>query len=206
MIKRIIPVFCALMILFSCVVPVFAAGITEAELLYSGSSNYSTFSVDSDYPITLMFKLLGSDGDLIYSSPPLTIDLGDNIFGNFDDLVVEGFSISYRFLTIDGSNDIQFFIGLCSNDGCLSTLSKLNCSRIDIFRVVEGQSGSTSPVSVLDVFDNVGSLALASFGTMSGIFWTGSDLTFLGILGVVGLAIAVIVLLVFVISKYLRFR
>lgn len=62
--------------------------------------------------------------------------------------------------------------------------------------------------SCFDIFGSVGEWTVDSVGSFSSVFWNAETgtLTFIGILGVAGLAIAVIVLLVFVISKYLRFR
>ena len=64
------------------------------------------------------------------------------------------------------------------------------------------------PVSVFDVFAGVGSWILTSLGSVSGLFWnaTAGQLTILGVLAVAALGVGVVLGLVFIISRFLRFR
>lgn len=66
-----------------------------------------------------------------------------------------------------------------------------------------------SPLSgVFGVFGGVGSWCIAQLGSLSSIFWNADAgaLTFLGVLAVAALALAVILLLAFVVVRFLRFR
>jgi len=64
-----------------------------------------------------------------------------------------------------------------------------------------------SPVAgIFGVFTGVGSWLAGQLGTTASLFWNGQGLTFLGVLSVSGLALAVVLLLVMVVVRFLRFR
>lgn len=67
---------------------------------------------------------------------------------------------------------------------------------------------TVTAVSVLDVFAGVGTWIVTSLGSVSGIFWieaTG-ELTVLGVLAVAALGISVVLGLVYIIVRFLKFR
>lgn len=72
---------------------------------------------------------------------------------------------------------------------------------------VKGKQPSlTDSGSIMDVFGVVGTWIIGMLTSMTGIFWTGSQLTMVGVLAVCGLAFAVIFLIVALISRFLHFR
>lgn len=63
-----------------------------------------------------------------------------------------------------------------------------------------------SPIDgITSVFSQIGSFVAFALGSLVSIFWTGQNLTFIGVLAVCGLCIAIILLLVYLIVKYMRF-
>lgn len=72
---------------------------------------------------------------------------------------------------------------------------------------VKGDSTAVA-VSVFDVFAGVGSWIVTSLGSVSGLFWDAAagNLTILGVLAISALAIGLVLSLVLIISRWLRFR
>ena len=63
-----------------------------------------------------------------------------------------------------------------------------------------------SPIDgITSVFSQIGSFVAFALSSLVSIFWTGQNLTFIGVLAVCGLCIAIILLLVYLIVKYMRF-
>lgn len=72
---------------------------------------------------------------------------------------------------------------------------------------VKGESTAVA-VSVFDVFAGVGSWIVTSLGSVSGLFWDAAagNLTILGVLAISALAIGLVLGLVLIVSRWLRFR
>ena len=60
--------------------------------------------------------------------------------------------------------------------------------------------------AILAVFTSVFGWIGTSLGTIATLFWDGSNLTFLGLLGVISLGIGIFFLLMRVIQNFLQFR
>lgn len=63
-----------------------------------------------------------------------------------------------------------------------------------------------TPAGIFDVFGVLGAWIPVALGSLIGIFWTGSSLTFLGVLAVCALAFAVVFLIIAIIQRFLHFR
>ena len=60
--------------------------------------------------------------------------------------------------------------------------------------------------AVTSVFTAIGTWLISSITAMEAVFWTGTGLTFIGTLSVVGLAIAVVLMVLAMIRSYLQLR
>lgn len=72
----------------------------------------------------------------------------------------------------------------------------------------EPESGGSLISNVASIFGSVGSWIAGQLGTATSLFWNADAgaLTFLGVLAVCALAIAVIFLIIVICSRFLRFR
>lgn len=60
--------------------------------------------------------------------------------------------------------------------------------------------------SIFGVFNEISSWIVSTVPVVTGLFWTGSGLTFMGVLAVCGLGFSVIFLLIGLIQNFLHFR
>ena len=60
--------------------------------------------------------------------------------------------------------------------------------------------------SIFNVFSEISSWIVDTLPVVTGLFWTGSGLTFMGVLAICGLGFSVIFLLIGVIQNFLHFR
>lgn len=84
-------------------------------------------------------------------------------------------------------------------------LAIFNTYIVDSLSLIETESPSLIG-SILAVFDSVTSWLMVGVVLLIGIFWTGSALTPIGVLAVAGLSIGVILLVVSIITRFLKFR
>ena len=167
--------------------------------------------------------LCGSDSfspQLLYSDPFYV--------GEFIPIVIEGnaylgFTTEPFYAFISGDDELQHECSLLFISGvdngveacaCILTLdgepySFLDSLQYEFSLIPHDNQPVTggSPLSgIFDVFGGVGSWIVGQLGTTTSLFWNGQGLTFLGVLAVAALALAVVLLLVFVIVRFLRFR
>lgn len=181
----------------------------------SVESNYFSGFVNNDLePVTYRYNL-----------PDDTIVTGYSGIVSYTDLYIMVYydGLDYAWLmngTLNGSNDVLNPTDLVSwtmGEGEVTIVSDDEGANIDdaiaIFNtyIVD----SLSPIeterpsligSILAVFDSVSSWLLLAAVFLIGIFWTGSALTPIGVLAVAGLSIGVILLVVSIISRFLKLR
>ena len=188
---------CSLMIL-----PALAAEtvVFQFDAIDSGSHTAPGFLPAGTYQL----KAFSADdgGVLVFTSPDFVFDAikGASIeFTGFD-----GETISIECYNSD--DGFYFFGGACdsNNEECLSFS---NFYSISYFEFVPVESEPVSPIAgIFGVFTGVGSWLAGQLGTTTSLFWNGQGLTFLGVLSVCALALAVVLLLVMVVVRFLRFR
>lgn len=147
-------------------------------LVVDGINNNYTFYYDGDAVIT--------------DAPPRTNSVGG--FKNFGD---EPLTIEVRSdkASVGCNYDVRNF-AVYAGDQSSALLSQPD------------QTAGSVVSSFTQVFGSVGSWIAGQLGSTTSLFWNAGTgtLTFLGILAVCALALAVILLLVFVVVRFLRFR
>ena len=107
---------------------------------------------------------------------------------------------------------VQFNLYINFSDNGDMVMDRYGYSKVELVPVVGGsESGSdaeASPLgSIFDVFGGVGSWIGNQLGSTTSLFWNAStgSLTFLGVLSICAVGFALILLLVQVVSRFLRF-
>ena len=167
--------------------PAFATSIDSYTYIFS-SGSYSSSSLPSagDYVI----EFYKADGTKFFSD---NFSYSGNFFGTT-------FMIDYSGSTLFA----DFFI----DPSAPSFILDINPVKFDgYFVLIPSVSENLSPLGgITDVFGQIGSFVVFALGSLVSLFWTGSSLTFIGVLGVCGLAVGVILLIVYLVARYLRFR
>ena len=217
--KRFLLLFCAVMLVCSImIVPAFAAETISAVgfsdfMAYLPSevpSGYYTLSLFADgdtlHGVTFVSEpffvgeYIGDDVEMGFITSPVSFGIKDDIdgvgtvdvllvFAHFNDPDVGEFNC----LIIESGEDSYFTY---YEDGKYS---------LDL-TPVEPEPGS--PISsVLDVFSGIGSWITGQLSAATSLFWNSAagELTFMGVLVVLGLAFAVIFLLIGIFQRFLRF-
>lgn len=144
----------------------------------------------------------GYDSPLYISSP--------FVFSS-DETVIEfslrDYVIAFYFTYSSDSLELSYCAYCCSvgDDICVFLSDVFRNPSVELVPNVSVTNGSLLS-GVLDIFGAIGSWIVLQLGSLVGIFWSSDSLTFLGVLAVAGLALAVILLLIFVIVRFLRFR
>lgn len=197
--KRYILLFFTLIVAASLlIIPAAAAQVQFSGEIVNGVGSVMAEPYDGPATITLIFddsQIVQFTFDVMseYDSDIMCPD--DSEFGVY----------MVRFGPVDGGFDITL---------CDETLSpaEIDCSFTLTFGAasdppVKGESPELA-VSVFDVFTGVGSWLVTSLGSVSGLFWDAAagELTIIGVLAISALGIGLMLGLVLIISRWLRFR
>ena len=207
--KRFLLLFCAAVLACSImIVPAFAA-------------DDLTFTVDilnSEEPIHLGVPLDGlysinfydANNQIVFSLPakdftfPITVFYTETLSDDGN----EGWELRFYYEDNDLMVNTEFWG--CADDMCGDfSFFFPNVVSFELLPVSAPMPDPepVSPISgIFGVFTGVGSWLAGQLGTTTSLFWNGQGLTFLGVLSVSGLALAVVLLLVMVIVRFLRFR
>lgn len=116
----------------------------------------------------------------------------------------EDIMICSVFQEYDGVYEFYFYLNFVENGDPLADY--YGYSRAELVPVEAGSDLEASPLgSIFDVFGGVGSWTSGQLGATTSLFWTGESLTFLGVLSICAVGFALILLLVLVVSRFLRF-
>lgn len=215
--KRFLLLFCTVVLVFSImIVPAFAFEAISVEVVDCVPVNVPVDLVlnpPSVCDITVICE------DFSYTFTDVSLDQMDHFVGelpeygpvaslgffpDIDDSALDAFDFSFNFLGTSAADMVP--------EDHLATLSYGGLDQPN-FTIVFSPVGSDEPVTggsplsaLFDVFGGVGSWIVGQLGTTTSLFWNGQGLTFLGVLSVCALALAVVLLLVFVIVRFLRFR
>lgn len=184
----------------------------------------------ADEPLTIDI----SDG-VGNSDTGFVLPVDEYLVSVYIDGIVEPVVSQAAFTISDPDQEEEFYFP-CSNGGSFVVKILNNAYGMSFVSVeyleddiqVEGSSGyavitsASAPVvpdrpvrhpsgalgGILTVFTGIGSWIVSQLGSVSVLFWSTSSnsLTFLGVLSVSGLAIAVILLLIGMLSRFLAFR
>ena len=224
--KRFLLLFCSVVLVCSImVVPAFAVGEPHyVELFVVGNEiqgeppGWLPLASDELFDITVSagdysFTFYGVPLDILWELP-----YDDPIYGDdyvFVEFYVEDFEDSLDFCF--GMTFRKETLKFDNVDGCPCDL-KVGETWFSDFTVIiastdlrqdpEPVTGGSLLSGVFGVFGGVGSWIIAQLGSLTSIFWNADAgaLTFLGVLAVAALALAVILLLAFVVVRFLRFR
>ena len=212
--KRFLLLFCTVVLVCSImIVPAFAA---EAYVGVKSSSSDHCVSFDSIPPSGeyIMSFEFDSDGSI------LTLIADPFVLGDVEEVFIDGNSclastaVPIFFRIEEAILELQFgILADSARSVVLGSFLDMDGNRyslpddIVVTLTPVGSSQSESPLTgIFDVFGGVGSWLAGQLGTTTTLFWNGQGLTFLGVLSVCALALAVVLLLVMVIVRFLRFR
>lgn len=194
--KRFLLLFCAAVLACSImIVPAFAASDLSFEFSQMDEDNWIVrdfYLPDGDYTLTVYFK----DGRVI-TFPEFSYN-GDSTVYYSDDIY------SYSVMLLRDENGLMFCGDFCDEIDCFM-MDDSKC-RIAVFAPPFVEPESVSPIDgIFGVFRGVGSWLAGQLGATTSLFWNGQGLTFLGVLSVCALALAVVLLLIVVVVRFLRF-
>lgn len=218
--KRFLLLFCTVVLICSImIVPAFAAETIVA-------TDFNDYVVlPSAIPAgqyTLTFGIKSSTSNLVLTSEVFWVGEyvvdGDEsgfitspfLLSNDDDGFVS-FSCVLTFVTVTDPVDGEIYLSVVELDGEYYKFDE-DAEYVFILTPYDGIPVEPEPGSpiggVLDVFSGIGSWITGQLSAATSLFWnaTSGELTFLGILAVVGLAFAVIFLLIGIIQRFLQFR
>lgn len=197
--KRYLLLFCSVVLIGALIaVPAFASELLTYEAqIEDGVGDFGSRIAPGTYVVTLSIN-----GEAL----PLEDDL----------LIVTGQEDEYFEFVFDVDGTSYFLrITLSGNDAwCEYLLDDTQVvGSVGLCRVAPPvpdnpipDPGSGDPLSdVFGVFSPISVWIGSSFSPLIGIFWNGSSFTFLGVLAVAALALSVVLLIVFVIVRFLNF-
>lgn len=178
---------------------VFLVGVMAVPAFASSGDFYSGDIVDGWYASNdaslfngdYLFYLYASDGALIE-----TFEL------HFDESEFQDKSYTFSYL---GRDDYFLFIVLDRSFGMFDFQIEDGFYGSFVIQRV-GSEASLQVGSITGVLSQIGSFVVFALGSLGSLFWTGSSLTFFGVLGVCGLAFGVVLLIVYLVARYFRFR
>lgn len=214
--KRFLLLFCATVL--SCaliVVPAFAYEVGSEPYLWSEYANENMVVFDDPiedgyYTLTVAFT-----DDLIPFIQTPVFEITESVDFTFYNVLNSDEQLRlWGGLQDDGT--YSFFLASVYSDGDFEYMVPSEPC-YDLYVALYSESGAGAPVkgnqpaltdsgSIMDVFGVVGTWIIGMLTSMTGIFWTGSQLTMVGVLAVCGLAFAVVFLIVALISRFLHFR
>lgn len=210
--KRFLLLFCTVVLVCSfMIVPALAAGsIYTDDVDFDGEAiNFPVGDIaDGSYILRL------GHSERFYDLPVELIFLDGGSFRYTDIIVIDHFEnlsnislifISYpseNYSCLEGSVTGPMADGEIASSGLYGYFESAELIPVESEPVTGG-----SPLSgIFDVFGGVGSWIVGQLGATTSFFWNGQGLTFLGVLSVCALALAVVLLLVMVVVRFLRFR
>ncbi len=210
--KRFLLLFFSVVLVCSVmVVPAFAAEYMITTELDGASFAYFR---DVDFfsgSYTVLVRDL-SNNDVLHEIPVMFNDYG---VGDYE-IICDNNSGSYALTGVyDTDNCIFLLYGVfmtCNDLGQDCVAGPIFYDGVSVELVPVGWVPDPEPVQesilsgVFGVFGGVGAWIAGQLGTTTSLFWNGQSLTFLGVLSVCALALAVILLLVMVVVRFLRFR
>ena len=210
--KRFLLLFCTVVLVFSImIVPAFASDLEVITVTDPFDLESYCVQVNERFSGDYRVLLYDSSSEPFLITPVFFIDENRATVYDFTGLLNNlSFHIEMEFSEDDGRVFFCFPFSACSADECFIFSELFEISRIEFVPAAEYEPPAVdggSPLSgIFDVFGGVGSWIVGQLGTTTSLFWNGQGLTFLGVLAVAALALAVVLLLVFVIVRFLRFR
>ena len=201
--------FSAVLVCSLMIVPAFAA---ESYTVEFSECNLNT-SADFILPYgTYTVTMLNASESVVFVSSPFEFDeSGSKILLYDGDVLAYNLWIyvypdeGYSGFEIDRRN--ESYPPVWAEDVCVVFTLVFNSVDPALPPTTEPVPEPVSPISgIFGVFTGVGSWLAGQLGTTTSLFWNGQGLTFLGVLSVSGLALAVVLLLVMVVVRFLRFR
>lgn len=201
--KRFLLLFCTVVLIGAImIVPAFAA---ESFTVHFSEASHGSIEAD---PLSLngwyLTVSVESYTGTSYTFDPIQLTFAPSSEArNTVDLNVNGVNVGVMTYWAELDADIYFSLDRFPYD-------PYEADTTFTFTPTDPPAGSdleASPLgSIFDVFGGVGSWISGQLGASTSLFWTGESLTFLGVLSVSGLALAVVLLLVMVVVRFLRFR
>lgn len=176
-------------------VSVFADTLYQVPIDSGGLGYTSAFLTEGDYTISVNIG-----GSVIASY--------DYIMPVLSDDYPSTFASSFNYQSASYGISIDFFastfsVTMWQNDGDYA-LTDVTVSISNTITPVPSEGSILD--GVFSVFSNIGIYIANAFSGLVGLFWTGEQLTFLGILGISGLCGGIVILFVGLISNFLHFR
>ena len=201
--KRFLLLFCTVVLVCSLIIaPAFGAELNSARFNFScgtAGMQYSSFE-PGDYDFAVYLD--GMEAPVLNDVVTITSD--EEVAFSFP--VDGGYTVWVLFILSSSEEDV-FEMEYQLNGSPVTDASGYVLITPCVAPSVPESGTGGSPLSgIFDVFGGVGSWIVGQLGTTTSLFWNGQGLTFLGVLSVCALALAVVLLLVFVIVRFLRFR
>lgn len=204
--KRFTFLFCSVVLVCALmVVPAFATGELQFSIDYLNHQSAVELSAPLDGLYTVNFY--DADNQLVFSLPakdftyPNTVYYGE---GSESEGPWWEMSFSYN----GDALMLETGFGGCTDEDC----GNFNFFYPDVstFELVPFTPIDPEPVSpiagIFGVFSGIGFWLASQLGVFTAIFWNGQSLTFLGILSICALAIAVVLLISYMLSRFIRFK
>lgn len=203
--KRILLIILAVMLVVALlVVPAFAA---EGYTFMSGENGITFDRVTlpaRGYVVEAIFYDPVEDDNVILTSEPfvLSVDCPDWIgYSAFADVLFQHSSGSFRV-----EFDLYEYGDLGYVDVAISNGSEL-VSSFEVVSLTFVPYQFTTTDSLFTVFARLGEWLGSQLAVLVALFWTAeTGLTFIGTLGVAGLGIGVVILVIVIVARFLRFR
>lgn len=199
--KRFLLLFCAAVLACSIlIVPAFAAESYILEFQGTGSDYDFNLPAGSYY-----LKAVSASDSVLFETP--TFDYSGQGLVNLTFSQPDGKIIRLELGKMVGDITFSFFGDVCdSNEEECEIFDFVYPISVLEFVPVTAETEPVSPAAgIFGVFTGVGSWISGQLGATTSLFWTGESLTFLGVLSVCATAIALILLLIAVVVRFLRF-
>ena len=207
--KRFLLLFCTVILFCTLIiVPTFAAEVYSVDVDGGGgvidSVAADTYIVQFSTPdvavtFTDPFEVPDNNGEYLDAiSGFLTTDEG-----------VSGFAIDYSIEFIvyeDGLFHSEIFFDVTYNGSQYEGDGTVILTSTSYVPPVPDLPSETAEQSILSVFSGLMPWIASSFNGVLPVFWNATGLTFLGVLSVCALALAVVLLIIFGVVQFLRFR
>ncbi len=202
--KRFLLLFCTAVLVCSLmIVPAFASESYQIEFIDCNINSLADFVLPHS---TYVATIYDASNTVRFTSEPFDFD-GKTSYYSLMDGDVLAYKLWIDLLPDDGVTVFEVehvnedYFNVWSEDMCVVFSLTLDSPSI------APDPDPVSPIAgIFDVFGGVGSWIAGQLGTTTSLFWNGQSLTFLGVLSVCALGLAVILLLVMVIVRFLRFR
>ena len=205
--KKFLLLFCVAVLVCSLMIVPALAADEPIILNYDGMFPYLKLSEPISGDFILKFY---DDSGLFWETPSFTIYVDYNSEKCIDMIGPSGETFYFCTSYFDEPDRLVLYFYFNEVETGDTLGDRYSISKVELVPVTsDSVSPAPEPVSpiagIFSVFGGVGSWIGAQLSATTSLFWNGQSLTFLGVLSVCALALAVILLLIVVVTRFLRF-